>query len=98
MKPNRWTSRKFLLSLAAQLTALAVLFWPQHESAIVEAGRSITALLVLLGSAWGYVQAEASIDRRPPEAGPDRAAATGSRPESAAAPDAASQNPPAAGP
>ena len=60
---TRWTSRKFLLSVSVQATAIAVLLWPQHESAIVEAGRSITALVVLLLSGLGYVTAEASIDR-----------------------------------
>lgn len=63
MDRNRWTSRKFLLSLSAQLTAVAVLLWPEHESAIVEASRSITALVVLVLASLGYVQAEASIDR-----------------------------------
>ena len=63
MQPTRFTSRKFLLTLAAQLTAIAVLLWPAHESAIVEASRSITSLLVLLLTALGYVSAEASIDR-----------------------------------
>ncbi|MFW6059389.1 MAG: hypothetical protein ACODAQ_04365 [Phycisphaeraceae bacterium] len=62
--PRRWTSRKFLVSLAAQVTAIAVLLWPQHESAIVEASQSITALLVLVLSALGYVRSEASIDRQ----------------------------------
>jgi hypothetical protein len=60
---SRWTSRKFLISLGAQLAAVAVLLWPQHESAIVEASRCVTALVVILASALGYVQAEASIDR-----------------------------------
>ncbi len=60
---SRWTSRKFLLSLAAQATAVAVLLFPQHESAIVETGRSVTALLVLLLTTLGYLGAEASVDR-----------------------------------
>lgn len=64
MQKHRWTSRKFLLSLSVQATAIAVLLWPEHESAIVEAGRSITALVVLLLSGLGYVTAEASVDRR----------------------------------
>lgn len=61
--PKRWTSRKFLVSLAAQLTAVAVLLWPEHESVLVEASRSITALVVLALASLGYVQAEASVDR-----------------------------------
>jgi len=39
-----------------------VLCWPEHESVIVEAGRCIGALLVLLLGTLGYVQAEASVD------------------------------------
>jgi len=62
---RRWTSRKFLLSLGAQLTAVAVLLWPEHESAIVEASRVVTALTVLGLTAGGDVVVEASIDRKP---------------------------------
>ena len=60
--PHRWTSRKFLLSVSTQLAALAVLFWPNHEAAIVEASQSVAALLVLVLSSLGYLKAEASID------------------------------------
>lgn len=59
----RWTSRKFLLSLSAQITAMLVLFWPERGSAITEAAQVITALVVMLASALGYVRAESSIDR-----------------------------------
>lgn len=64
MPHHRWTSRKFLISLSVQATAIAVLLWPEHESAIVEAGRSITALIVMGLTALGYVSAEASLDRQ----------------------------------
>ncbi|MEO1235552.1 MAG: hypothetical protein AAFX76_02060 [Planctomycetota bacterium] len=67
MDRRRWTSRKFLVSLSVQVTAVAVLMWPEHESAIVEASRSVTALVVLLLSGLGYVTAEASLDRRGPD-------------------------------
>jgi len=63
MQNKQWTSRKFLVSLAAQVTAIAVLLWPEHESAIVEASRSVTALAVLALSALGYLAAEGSVDR-----------------------------------
>jgi len=63
MTGSRWTSRKFLMSLAAQLTAITVLLWPEHESAIVEASRSITALIVLGATSLGYITAEAAIDK-----------------------------------
>ena len=62
--PKRWTSRKFLVSLASQVTALVVLLWPAHESVILEASESVTALLVLVLSSLGYVSAEASVDRQ----------------------------------
>lgn len=60
----RWTSRKFILALSAQLTSIIVLMWPGHESAIVEASTSVTSLLVILVTSLGYVTAEASIDAR----------------------------------
>ena len=63
MQRPRWTSRKFLLSLSTQIVAIAVLLWPEHESVIVQAAQSITALLVLALSTLGYVAAEASLDR-----------------------------------
>lgn len=60
----RFTSRKFLTTFVAQLAALAVLLFPQHESAIVEGSTSVAALLVLALSALGYVREEASLDRQ----------------------------------
>lgn len=59
---SRWLSRKFILAVSAQLTSLIVLFWPGHESAIVEASTSVTSLVVILATSLGYVSAEASID------------------------------------
>lgn len=61
--PARWTSRKFLMSLGAQIAAVTVLLWPQHESAILTATQSIMALIVILLTSLGYIKAEASIDR-----------------------------------
>jgi hypothetical protein len=62
MKSSRWTSRKFLLTVAAQATAVAVLLWPGHESAIVQASQSVMSLLLLMLTAAGYVRAEAALD------------------------------------
>ncbi|NBC96476.1 MAG: hypothetical protein GVY27_09000, partial [Deinococcus-Thermus bacterium] len=62
--PPRWRSRKFLVTLAAQVTAVLTLLWPAHESAIVEASGAVTALLVMGLSAVGYVATEGAIDRR----------------------------------
>ena len=61
---SKWKSRKFLLAVSAQLTALLVLLWPTHESAIIEASRSLTSLVVVVLTAFGYMHAEASIDRQ----------------------------------
>jgi hypothetical protein len=61
---TRFRSRKFIVSLLTQLAALAVLVFPQHESAILEASSSITALIVLALASLGYVAAEASVDGR----------------------------------
>lgn len=58
----RWTSRKFIMAVSAQLTALIVLVWPGQEQAIVEAVTSITSLFVVLASSLGYVVSEAKID------------------------------------
>lgn len=60
---RRFTSRKFIAAFAAQVAAMAVLFWPEHESAITQTINHLAALVVLLGSALGYVAAEASVDR-----------------------------------
>ncbi len=60
----RWTSRKFIMAVSAQQTALVVLIWPGHELAIVEAATSITSLFVVLASSLGYVASEAMIDAR----------------------------------
>ena len=60
----RWTSRKFIMAISAQITSVIVLLWPAHQSAIVEAATSVTSLLVILATSLGYVAAEASIDAR----------------------------------
>lgn len=60
---RRWTSRKFLTALGAQIAALLVLLWPGQEEAITEAVRSGVSLLVLGLSALGYISGEASVDR-----------------------------------
>lgn len=66
----RWTSRKFIMAMSAQLTSMIVLMWPGHENAIVEVSTSVTSLLVILATSLGYVLAEASIDARKPTEAP----------------------------
>ena len=67
MRPflQRISSRKFLTALAAQLAAVAALFWPQHESALATAAVRIAALAVLLLAAIGYGKIEAKADAHP---------------------------------
>lgn len=63
MNGSRWMSRKFLLALAAQVTAMLVLAWPQHAGPIAEAAEAVTALAVIALSALGYLAAEGGVDR-----------------------------------
>ena len=70
METQRWLSRKFITTLAAQAAAIAVLLFPGHESQITEAGTSIAALLVLVLTALGYVREEAALDRARIDRGP----------------------------
>lgn len=60
---KRYLSRKFIATAAAQVAALLVLLWPQHEATILASVDAVAALAVALGSALGYVVAESSIDR-----------------------------------
>jgi len=61
---SRWTSRKFLTTVAAQAAALAVLLWPNHADAIHGTIQTVVSLAVMLLSSLGYVSAEASVDRQ----------------------------------
>ncbi len=56
------TSRKFLLTLIAQIVGIFVLLYPEHESAIVEAATSASALLLQALTIMGYVKAESQVD------------------------------------
>lgn len=62
---ERISSRKFMIALAAQIAAVAALFWPQHASALNEAIVRIAALLTLLLAALGYGRIEAAVDTQP---------------------------------
>ncbi len=66
---SRYLSRKFLMALAAQIGALVVLIWPEHEVTVMTTVEAVAALVVSLGSALGYVAAESSIDRKRAEEG-----------------------------
>lgn len=60
---NRFTSRKFIIALIAQIAGLVALIWPGHSEGIGAAADAIAAMLVMLLSGLGYITAEASIDR-----------------------------------
>lgn len=62
--PTRWTSRKFLLTLSAQIAAVLVLLFPRRGTEIGEATQAVASLLVMLLTALGYVRAEASLDQQ----------------------------------
>ena len=61
---QRISSRKFLTALCVQAAAVAVLFWPQHDSAFNTAAVRIAALVTLLLAAMGYGKIEANVDAR----------------------------------
>lgn len=64
MKKSKWTSRKFWMSVSAQVASLVVLFWPGHDAVITGAAQSVTALITLVLSSLGYVAAESSLDHK----------------------------------
>lgn len=70
---KRFLSRKFIVALAAQLSGLAVLIWPQHSEGIAAMAESLSGLLIVVLSSLGYIAAEASIDRKAASAPQDDA-------------------------
>ena len=73
---KRFTSRKFIVALAAQIAGLVVLLWPEHEQDVRAVAESVAALAVVVLSAVGYIAAEASVDRRATDRSPDRTSAS----------------------
>lgn len=67
---KRWTSRKFLMALAAQLGGLAVLIWPSRAAEVAGLIESLAALLVAAMSALGYIAVEGAIDKARVASGP----------------------------
>lgn len=59
---QRFTQRKFLTMLIAQIAGLVVLFLPDKEDTIRAAAENIGALLLMGMGAFGYMQAEGKID------------------------------------
>ena len=61
---KRWTSRKFILAMAAQIAGFFILLWPEHDVLIQQLSQSLAGLLVIAISTTTYVASEASIDRQ----------------------------------
>jgi hypothetical protein len=60
---ERWKSRKFIVTVATQVAALAVMLFPEKQGVIEAWAQTLVPLAVMLLSALGYVTAEASVDR-----------------------------------
>lgn len=59
---QRLTSRKFLVTLIAQIVGIAVLVFPEEQERIVQASTNVAALLLMLGTGMGYIRGESEID------------------------------------
>lgn len=59
---TRISSRKFLVTFAAQVAGLIVLLAPAHGEVIMSAAERIAAIAAMLLAALGYVSAEAKLD------------------------------------
>ena len=59
-----WLSRKFIVAVMTQLTALCVLFFPAFESDVLQASQAITSLTVLMLTSLGYIQTQGKIDNQ----------------------------------
>lgn len=59
---EKFKSRKFLLALVSQITALVILFVPEHTDMVTQIINGAFATLLSVGTAVGWIKAEASID------------------------------------
>lgn len=75
---ERWKSRKFIVTVATQVAALAVMLFPEKQGVIEAWAQTLVPLAVMLLSALGYVTAEASVDRARAPEGPGAHGAGGS--------------------
>lgn len=60
---QRLKSRKFLVTLFAQIVALLVLLFPQHEEAIRGWESTLVPLILMALTSVGYVVSEAAVDK-----------------------------------
>ncbi|QQE13581.1 hypothetical protein JD969_09020 [Planctomycetota bacterium] len=63
MKNKSWLSRKFIIAVSTQLTALLVLCFPAYESDVMQASQAITAMCVLVMTSLGYISVQGKIDQ-----------------------------------
>jgi hypothetical protein len=62
MQWQKWLSRKFIVSVIAQLASVAMLLWPGQTDLVTGLAQSLAALAVLVLSALGYVKTEGQLD------------------------------------
>lgn len=60
---KRFTSRKFIVALIAQIAGLIGLIWPQHAQGVMATADAITSMAVILLTGLGYMTVEAAVDR-----------------------------------
>lgn len=59
---EKFTSRKFLVTLLAQIAGLLILFLPEHTDQINQGVNTFGALALMVLSAIGYLKAEGAVD------------------------------------
>jgi hypothetical protein len=61
--PEKFRSRKFIMSLAAAVVGLIVVFVPEKADTVESLVQQIAGLVVMLGSIMGWVVTEGSVDK-----------------------------------
>lgn len=63
MIPEKFRSRKFILSLTSAVVGLIVVFFPDQEEVVNELAQQIAGLVIMAGSLLGWVVVEGGIDK-----------------------------------
>lgn len=63
MIPAKFRSRKFIMSLAAAIVGLIVVFVPEHADTVESLVMQVAGLVVMAGSIVGWVVTEGSVDK-----------------------------------
>jgi hypothetical protein len=61
--PEKFRSRKFIMSLAAAVVGLIVVFVPEQADTVESLVQQIAGLVVMVGSIMGWVVTEGSVDK-----------------------------------